>query len=117
MPPASTTEAVCPTPLRHYPTPARSWLLRRLGQVPTRRPRRTAWNICSPSPEIPHDVKVYAGVGHDFMNDHDPADQTLMLRFLARTSGTKYDEDATHDARRRAFFDRHQKDEQRRPTH
>jgi carboxymethylenebutenolidase len=40
------------------------------------------------------------------MNDHDPADATLMLRFLARVSGTKYDAEATRDARRRitAFF-------------
>lgn len=59
--------------------------------------------------DIPHDVKVYPGVGHGFMNDHDAADQTLMLRFLARISGTAYDESATQDARRRvvAFFDRH----------
>ena len=43
------------------------------------------------------------------MNDHDPADDTLLLRFLARISGTKYDDEATRDARRRitAFFDAH----------
>jgi carboxymethylenebutenolidase len=59
------------------------------------------------SHEVPHDVKVYPGVGHGFMNDHDPADVTLLLRFLSRVSGTRYDEDATRDARRRivAFFD------------
>ena len=69
--------------------------------------------------EIPHDVKVYPGVGHGFMNDHDPADQTLLLRFLARTSNTKYDEDATRDARQRisAFFKRHLKDSQPGPPH
>ncbi len=41
------------------------------------------------------------------MNDHDPADATLLLRFLSRVSGTEYDERATRDARRRvvAFFD------------
>lgn len=50
---------------------------------------------------VPHDVKVYPGVGHGFMNDHDPADQTLLLRFLALVSGTRYDEDATRDSRRR----------------
>jgi carboxymethylenebutenolidase len=56
--------------------------------------------------EVPHDVKIYPGVGHGFMNDHDPADATLLLRFLARVSGTKYDAEATRDARRRitAFF-------------
>jgi carboxymethylenebutenolidase len=59
--------------------------------------------------EVPHDVKIYPGVGHGFMNDHDPADATLMLRFLARVSGTRYDPDATADARRRIreFFDTH----------
>ena len=56
--------------------------------------------------EVAHDVKVYPGVGHGFMNDHDPADQNLLLRFLVRASGTRYDAEATEDARRRivAFF-------------
>lgn len=59
--------------------------------------------------DIPHDVRICPGVGHGFMNDHDPADITLLLRFLSRVSGTKYDEEATQDARRRisAFFDTH----------
>jgi carboxymethylenebutenolidase len=63
--------------------------------------------------EIAHDVKVYRSVGHGFMNDHAPEDQTVMLRLLARISGTAYDEEATQDARRRivAFFDRHLRDE------
>jgi carboxymethylenebutenolidase len=62
--------------------------------------------------EVPHDVKIYPGVGHGFMNNHDPGDQTLMLRFLARVSGTKYDEGATGDARSRIieFFDRYLRD-------
>ena len=56
--------------------------------------------------QVPHDVKIYPGVGHGFMNNHDPADATLLLRFLARVSGTQYDEAATEDARHRisAFF-------------
>ena len=61
--------------------------------------------------EVPHDVKIYPGAGHGFMNDHDPADATLFLRFLARVSRTRYDADATRDARRRivSFFDTHLK--------
>jgi carboxymethylenebutenolidase len=57
--------------------------------------------------EVPHDVKVYPGVGHGFMNDPDPVEETLVLRVLLRVSGTRYDEAATQDARRRivAFFD------------
>lgn len=65
--------------------------------------------------QVPHDVKIYAGVGHGFLNDHDPVDATLMLRFLARVSGTRFDPEATVDARRRivAFFDQHLRDEHR----
>lgn len=59
--------------------------------------------------DVPHDVKIYPGVGHGFMNDHAPEDQTLFLRFLARMSGTRYDDAATADARRRivALFNEH----------
>lgn len=62
--------------------------------------------------QVAHDVKVYPGVAHGFMNDHDPADTTPMLRLLARISGTEYDEAATRDARRRitAFFDTYLRD-------
>ncbi|OLT04747.1 dienelactone hydrolase [Kocuria sp. CNJ-770] len=58
---------------------------------------------------VEHDIRIYPGVGHGFMNDHDPADLTLLLRVLGRFSRTAYDAPATQDARRRitAFFDRH----------
>lgn len=58
---------------------------------------------------VAHDVKIYPGVGHGFMNDHDPADLTPLLRLLAKVSGTRYDAPATADARGRiaSFFDRH----------
>ena len=48
--------------------------------------------------EVPHDVKIYPGAGHGFMNDHNPADATLLLRFLARISGTK-----SHQVQRGGF--------------
>jgi carboxymethylenebutenolidase len=59
--------------------------------------------------QIDHDVKIYPGAGHGFLNDHDPTDQTLLLTVLARLSGTRYDPVAASDARRRivTFFDRH----------
>ena len=59
--------------------------------------------------DVPHDVKIYPGVGHGFMDDHAREDQTLFLRFLARISGTRYDDAATVDARRRivTFFNEH----------
>lgn len=58
---------------------------------------------------IEHDVKIYPGVGHGFMNNHSPQDVTPLLRFLSRISGTRYDAAATADARGRiaAFFDAH----------
>jgi carboxymethylenebutenolidase len=58
---------------------------------------------------VDHDVKIYPEAGHGFMNDHDPADQTLLLVVLAKVSGTRYDPAATHDARGRivSFFNVH----------
>ncbi|HEX8969927.1 dienelactone hydrolase family protein [Oryzihumus sp.] len=56
---------------------------------------------------IDHDIRIYPGVGHGFMNDH--RDSGGMATFLGKVSGTAYDEPATRDARRRiaAFFHRH----------
>jgi carboxymethylenebutenolidase len=58
---------------------------------------------------VEHDIKTYPDAGHGFMNDPDRADQTLLLGLLAKVSGTRYQEDATHDARRRivSFFNAH----------
>ncbi len=40
---------------------------------------------------VDHGVKIYEGVGHGFMNDHDPADMTPLLVALAKVSGTRYE--------------------------
>jgi carboxymethylenebutenolidase len=58
---------------------------------------------------VDHDVKVYPGAGHGFINNPDPADATPWLIFLAKISGTRYHEPSALDARRRiaAFFARH----------
>lgn len=60
---------------------------------------------------IPHDVKEYPGVGHGFMNNHDPKDSNWIFNLASRVSNTRYDATATEDARARiiSFFDRHLK--------
>jgi carboxymethylenebutenolidase len=53
---------------------------------------------------VPHDVKVYPGAGHAFLNDHrDPLSRVM------RVVGIGYHEPSARDARRRivAFFDIH----------
>jgi carboxymethylenebutenolidase len=56
-----------------------------------------------------HDIEIYPAAGHGFMNDHDPADQTPLLTFLAKISGTRFHEPSARDARRRIvdFFNEH----------
>jgi len=51
-------------------------------------------------------VKIYPDAAHGFLNDHDPADLTRLLRVLGTVSRTKYDETSAADARRRisSFF-------------
>jgi carboxymethylenebutenolidase len=58
---------------------------------------------------VDHDIKVYPDAGHGFINDHDPADMTLLLTILSKVSGTSYHEPSATDAHRRiaAFFHRH----------
>jgi carboxymethylenebutenolidase len=60
---------------------------------------------------VDHDIKVYPDASHGFINDHDPADATALLVFLAKISGTRYHEPSAQDAHRRiaAFFGRHLK--------
>jgi carboxymethylenebutenolidase len=60
---------------------------------------------------VDHDVEVYAGAGHSFLNDHDPNEVPSIFRVLARISGSEYHEPSAEDARRRivAFFDKHLK--------
>jgi carboxymethylenebutenolidase len=60
---------------------------------------------------VDHDIKVYPGAGHGFMNDHDPAELPLWMRLVAKLAAAEYDEPSARDARRRivAFFDKHLK--------
>jgi carboxymethylenebutenolidase len=58
---------------------------------------------------IEHDIKVYPGVGHGFLNDHDPAELPIWVKAIAKLANAGYDEPSTRDARRRiiAFFRTH----------
>jgi carboxymethylenebutenolidase len=55
---------------------------------------------------VPHDVKVYPGAGHSFLNDH----RDTMFRMM-RIAGIGNHEPSARDARRRvvSFFDEHLK--------
>ena len=58
--------------------------------------------------QVAHEVHVYPGASHSFMNRHGPLLSAIERRLL---SGAGYDEDAAEQAWRRvlAFFDRHVK--------
>jgi carboxymethylenebutenolidase len=64
---------------------------------------------------VEHDIKVYPGAGHGFLNDHDPAELPLWVKALAKLVNARYHEPSARDARRRivAFFRSHLADEQR----
>jgi carboxymethylenebutenolidase len=61
---------------------------------------------------VAHDVKVYPGAGHAFMNDHEAAEVPRWAVVASRLSSSGYHEPSARDARRRivAFFDAHLKD-------
>jgi carboxymethylenebutenolidase len=58
---------------------------------------------------IDHDIKVYPGAGHGFLNKHDPSDLTVGDKILAKLVAAGYHEPSAEDARRRivAFFREH----------
>jgi carboxymethylenebutenolidase len=58
---------------------------------------------------VEHEIKVYPDAGHGFINNHDPADMTVLLLVLNKLSGTRYHEPSASDAHRRiaAFFHHH----------
>ena len=60
---------------------------------------------------VERDLKLYPGVGHGFLNDHDPAELPLWVKAVARLAAASHDEASARDARRRiiAFFDVHLK--------
>lgn len=58
---------------------------------------------------IDHDVVVYPGAGHAFMNDPDPDDVPLWAAVAGRIEPSEFHESSALDARRRilSFFDTH----------
>jgi carboxymethylenebutenolidase len=64
---------------------------------------------------VEHEIKVYPGAGHGFLNDHDPAELPLWVRALAVLVNARYHAPSARDARRRivAFFRTHLADDDR----
>jgi carboxymethylenebutenolidase len=58
---------------------------------------------------VDHDIKVYPGAGHGFMNDHDPAELPIWVKAIAKVVAARFDAPSARDARRRIvdFFDAH----------
>jgi carboxymethylenebutenolidase len=59
--------------------------------------------------EVPRDVKEYADAGHSFLNEHRDGDISLLMRVMAKLSGSAYHEPSARDARKRItdFFREH----------
>lgn len=58
---------------------------------------------------VEHDIKVYPGAGHGFLNQHGRSDLTFGDTLLAKLVAASYHEPSAQDARRRilAFFRQH----------
>lgn len=58
---------------------------------------------------IPFDIKVYAGAGHSFMNDHIDSETPLWSVVMGKLVGAGYHERSANDARSRIvdFFNEH----------
>ena len=60
---------------------------------------------------VDHDIKVYPGAGHGFLNDHEESELPFWVKGIAKLAAAEYDEPSARDARGRivAFFDEHLK--------
>jgi carboxymethylenebutenolidase len=50
---------------------------------------------------VEHDIKVYPGAGHGFLNDHDPAELPVWVKAIAKLAAADFDADSARDARER----------------
>lgn len=59
--------------------------------------------------EVPYDVKVYAGAGHSFMNNHVESEVPKWALIMGKLAASEYHEPSALDARRRIleFFNAH----------
>jgi carboxymethylenebutenolidase len=55
---------------------------------------------------VEHDIKVYPGAGHGFLNDHVPEELPWWVKGIAKLANAQYDEPSARDARKRilGFF-------------
>ena len=60
---------------------------------------------------VDHDIKIYPGAGHAFMNDHAPNEMPRWALVAGGFANANYHEPSAADSRRRivSFFDRHLK--------
>jgi carboxymethylenebutenolidase len=58
---------------------------------------------------VEHDIKVYPGAGHGFLNDLQPEEMPIWVKAIAKLAAASFDEPSALDARRRiaGFFDTH----------
>ena len=58
---------------------------------------------------VPHDIKVYPGAGHGFLNDHVPEELPFWVKGIGKLANAEYHEPSARDARQRitSFFDAH----------
>jgi len=56
---------------------------------------------------VEHDIRVYPGAGHGFLNDHRPGELPLWVKAIAKLTRAACHEPSARDARQRivAFFD------------
>ena len=61
---------------------------------------------------IEHDLKLYPGAGHGFLNDHDSSELPPWVKVVAKLANARYDDASARDARHRIvdFLTAHLKD-------
>ena len=76
---------------------------RSLAKAPTQLGQILAAN------QVTHDIRVYPGAGHGFLNDHAPGETPLWALVAGKFAHTGYHQPSAADARQRivTFFNAH----------